>query len=129
MKRLALLVCVLAACGGPAPRDLADLVSEDSIYVEPLTGLPYSGPVYRAFASDRGKLQIEAELLNGEWEGEFIVYHRNGRVRYMGSFVGGQRCGPWTENADSIAPVNAYAELFSEIESMGIYPPCEQQGR
>jgi hypothetical protein len=123
------LVCFLVGCVGPAPRDLVDLISEDSTYVDPGTGLPYSGPVSSAFSSDPRKVEIEGELLNGEWDGELTVYHLNGRVRYMGSFVAGERCGPWTENADSVAPVNVYAELFSEIESMGIYPPCEPGNR
>lgn len=126
MKRLVLLLCFAAACTGPAPRDLVDLQSRDSVYVEPTTGLAYSGPVYRTFASDPSKVEVEGELLNGIWDGELIVYHPNGRIRYMGSFVGGVRCGPWTENADSVPPVSVYAELFREIESMGVYPPCEQ---
>ena len=60
-----------------------------------------------------------------DWDGELVVYHPNGRVRYMGSFTGGDRCGPWIENADSVPTENAYEDLVREVESMGLYPPCD----
>ena len=97
----------------------------DSIYVDPNTDRPYTGPVFRAFAEEFGRVQIEGELLEGEWDGELVVYHSNGRVRYAGSFDRGERCGPWTENADSVPLESVYEELVREVESMGLYPPCD----
>lgn len=116
---------LVGACGAAAPRDLSELVVEDSLYVDPNSERPYSGPVFRAFADDPPRIQLEGELLNGTWEGELIVFHPNGRVRYMGSFASGERCGPWTENADSVAPANLYEDFVREVESMGLYPPCD----
>jgi hypothetical protein len=126
VKSLGLLIlsAFTATCAGPAPRNLNDLAIDDSVYVEPATRLPYSGPVFRAFEGDPKRVQIEGELLDGSWDGELAVYHPNGRIRYLGSFSGGERCGPWTENADSVAASNVYDELTKEIESMGLYPPC-----
>ena len=124
MKILPLLLLFATACVGPAPRDLSDLVAADSAYVDPATDLPYSGPVFRVFPDDEDRIQLEGALLDGTWDGELKVYHPNGHIRYMGSFVAGQRCGAWTENADSVPEGSLYEELVSEIESMGIYPPC-----
>jgi len=120
----ALTLVVVAACGVPASRDLAELVVRDSLYLDSATWTPFSGPVHRTFPDDPTITQLEGELLDGVWEGELRVYHPNGRIRYMGSFAGGERCGPWTENADSTHPGSVYDELLREVESMGLYPTC-----
>ena len=125
MKRFLLVLLVLSACVGSAPRDLSELVVEDSVYVSADTRLPYSGRVFRVFPDQPGKVQLEGSLLEGTWNGDLTVFHANGRIRYMGSFAQGDRCGPWTENLDSLPPVNLYDELVRDIESMGIYPSCD----
>jgi hypothetical protein len=122
---LVLAALSAVACGETAPRDLAELVVRDSLYVDPGTGEAFSGPVFRRFASDLERIELEGELLEGVWEGELRVYHPNGRIRYMGSFRDGERCGPWTENADSTAVGSALDALLREVETMGLYPPCE----
>lgn len=119
------LLCLAGACAGPAPRDLDELVVLDSVYVDASTSLPYSGGVYRMFAADHARVQLEGHLLDGEWNGEFTVYHVNGRIRYLGSFARGQRCGAWTENADSVPTLSIYEEVVREIETLGLYPPCD----
>lgn len=96
----------------------------DSLYVDPGTGLPYTGPVVRYFDDAAETVQIRGALRDGTWDGELVVYHANGRVRYMGSFENGDRCGPWVENADSTPTLNVYEDLVREVESMGLYPPC-----
>ena len=50
----------------------------------------------------------------------------DGRIRYMGRFANGDRCGAWTENQDPDPPGSIYQELKQEIESMGLYPPCPE---
>jgi len=124
------------------PRDLAQLMVTDSLYVDPATGAPFSGPVVsyidpgdRSAGGEAGDVpgqevkrrwvQIEGTLREGVWDGELVVYHPNGRVRYMGSFARGERCGPWVENADSTPTLSTYEELVREVESMGLYPPCD----
>ncbi|MBT8487653.1 MAG: hypothetical protein HKN72_11455 [Gemmatimonadetes bacterium] len=114
-------------CGGdPPPRDLDTLAVRDSLYVEPETESLYNGPVYRDFADAPGEIQLAGRLSEGTWDGEMLVYHRNGAIRYMGSFHEGSRCGPWTENADSVRNQSIYQELVDEIESLGVYPPCPE---
>jgi len=120
------LVGLVGSCGGAAPQDLQDLSLRDSLYVNPSTGLPFSGPVFKPFPDIPEQVQLEGSLRDGFWEGELVVYHANGRVRYMGSFAEGARCGPWTENADSVATESVYDQLVREVESMGLYPPCEE---
>lgn len=117
------LATLVLACQVPA-RDLGTLTIVDSLYHEPSTSEPWSGPVFRPFASDSGSMQLEGALLDGAWDGDFRVYHPNGRIRYEGTFQKGERCGPWTENADSVPLASIYEELLREVESMGIYPPC-----
>ena len=121
---LVVVVGLLLACSDVAPRDLSTLVVQDSLYLEPETREPYSGPVFRHFADTPGEVQLEGRLREGTWDGEMRVYHPNGAIRYMGSFHHGSRCGPWTENADSVRNRSIYEELVDEIESLGVYPPC-----
>lgn len=119
------MLLLAGACDPTPPRDLGELVVQDSVYVEPSTGVPWSGPVYRSFSDDPAQLQLEGRLLDGEWDGELRVYHPNGRIRYMGSFARGQQCGAWTQNADSVPTLSLYEEVVREIETLGLYPPCD----
>ena len=86
--------------------------------------VPYTGRVFRMFETDPDKRQLQGALVDGVWQGEFVVYHGNGRMRYSGSFANGERCGPWLENRDAEPPEDIYEELVQEIESMGLYPEC-----
>lgn len=124
---VAVVLSAAHACGEPAPRDLSTLEVVDSVYVDPGSGVPYTGPVYRPFAADSEWVQVEGALSAGEWDGEFRVYHPNGRIRYMGAFDSGSRCGAWTENADSLSGGSVYEALLDEIESLGMYPPCPDE--
>lgn len=129
MTRRAFLLALaaFAACGPPPARALDELSVVDSTYVDPDTGVPYSGPVVRFFDDDPDRLQLVGSLAEGIWDGELVIYHPNGRVRYMGSFELGDRCGPWVENADSTATLNAYEDLVREVETLGMYPPCTDE--
>ncbi len=114
----------MIGCETPA-RDLTELVVVDSVYVDPTLDEPWTGPVYRRFEEDSARVQIQGTLLDGEWHGEMTVYHANGAVRYMGSFRNGERCGPWTENADSVPTGTVYEALVREVETLGMYPSCD----
>jgi len=120
-------LALLAGCLSAAPRDLGELAVEDSVYVDPASGAPYTGPVFRLFDDAPDRVQVEGELREGEWDGELRIYHPNGRIRYMGSFARGERCGPWTENADSLPTESVYEQLVGEIETLGMYPPCPER--
>jgi hypothetical protein len=119
-----LAVALAVGCYGPAPRDLTELRVADGLYLEPSSGQPFSGAVVRAFPDDPDRVQVRGTLVDGTWHGELTVFHPNGRVRYLGSFEQGERCGPWTENADSLPSDNTYEDLVREIESLSIYPAC-----
>ena len=127
MNRVLLLFALLspAACSGHEPTDLAALAVVDSLYVVPETLEPFSGPIVRYFEEPSDRVELEGGLRDGVFDGELVVYHPNGRIRYMGSFLDGERCGPWTENADSTETENVYAEVMREVESLGLYPPCD----
>ena len=118
-------LALAAACADARARPLDELIVRDSLYVDPASGEPFNGRVVRRFEEDSSRVQIEGRLREGVWDGEMIVYHPNGRVRYMGSFAGGERCGPWVENADSVPTESIYEDLVREVESMGLYPPCD----
>ena len=105
-------------------RDLRELVVRDSTYYAPETMEPYTGPVFRPFPGDSTRTEIQGALLAGTWHGELLVYHPSGRLRFAGSFAHGAKCGPWTEALADRDPVNLYDELTSEIETLGLYPPC-----
>jgi hypothetical protein len=121
---LAVLVTALAGCEQP-PRELTDLRVVDSLYMDPATGDLWTGAIVRHFEDEPEMVQIEGELLEGSWHGDLTVYHPNGRIRYMGSFNRGERCGAWTENADSTDLGSVYEALMREVETMGLYPPCD----
>lgn len=114
----------LGACRPEPARPLDSLAVVDSLYVDQASGVPFTGAVARLFPEEPRRVQIEGQLLDGVWHGDFAVYHPNGRIRYMGSFERGDRCGPWVENADSSELESVYEELVREVETMGLYPPC-----
>jgi hypothetical protein len=122
--RISIAVLLLAGCAEQR-RGLDELIVVDSVYLDPVTREPWTGPVFRAFDDDPGSTQLEGDLLEGAWDGDLRVYHPNGRIRYMGSFRGGDRCGPWTENSDSVPTESVYDALIREVETMGLYPACD----
>ena len=133
MNRRALLaVCLIAstlasACSALTPeRDLAELVLQDSTYLEPGSLTPYTGDVLRYFPQGPHRIQLRGHMRDGMWNGEITVYHPNGRIRYLGELADGVKCGVWTENMDPDPPKSLYRELKQEIESMGLYPPCPE---
>lgn len=127
MNRILLLSAFLlaTACSGHERTDLAALAVVDSLYVVPETLEPFSGPIVRYFEEPSDLVELEGGLRDGVFDGELVVYHPNGRVRYLGSFRDGQRCGPWTENADSTESGSVYDQVMREVETLGLYPPCD----
>ena len=123
---LCLAVPSLAACTRTPPREITELVVQDSTYLDPKTLLPYSGPVFRNFPGEGGGTQLEAMLRGGAWEGEFTIYHETGRIRYEGEMSGGAQCGAWIENESPVEPESAYEAIKEDLESLVIYPDCPE---
>lgn len=119
-----LLIASLVACTQIPPREVTELVVQDSTYLDPVTMLPYSGPVFRNFPGEEGRTQFEATLRDGTWEGELTVYHGTGRVRYQGQMSGGAQCGGWIENEDWVEPETVYEAIKQDLEALVIYPDC-----
>jgi len=60
-------------------------------YVDTLTGQPYSGPVYLAYAS--GGLETAGILVGGNFDGVVYHYHDNGQLWMQTTYVRGIRHG------------------------------------
>ena len=118
-----LVAVLLLGCAGP-PRDITQLVLQDSVYVVQETMESFSGRVYKSFEDDPNVVQLSGSLAGGRWNGELTVYYLNGRIRYQGEFVDGERCGTWFENRDEDPPAGLLAQVMEEIESLAMYPPC-----
>ncbi len=143
MPAWAVAALLWAGCLGAPPRELGELVLQDSTYLDPATMLPYSGAVVRSFrggglgdggggggglghgegGADR-RLELEATLLDGVWEGEFTVYHETGRVRYEGEMSAGVPCGAWVEQENPVEPESVYEAIKQDLESLVMYPEC-----
>ena len=119
----ALLPLLLPGCDG-RPRDLDELVLMDSTYLDPETRRPYSGTVFRSFAADPDRHQLEAALRDGTWHGELTVYHPTGRIRYQGEMAEGSQCGGWIQIDEPTAPDDPYEAIKEELEAIVMYPPC-----
>ena len=126
IRRVLLALVVTASACGELGRatDLRLLVARDGTYYDPESQEPFTGRVFRTFPGDSTRNEIVGALVDGTWHGELTVYHPSGRIRYMGSFDHGARCGPWTENQDDHDQETSFRRLVSDIESMAIYPPC-----
>lgn len=129
LRALLLVPLLLSGCSDVVRRvvPLDDLVLRDSVYMDAETLEPFTGGVERVFNDDPREVQLRGDLVNGMWNGDIIVYHENGRIRYMGSLSDGEKCGEWIENRDSDPPSDILAELKQEIESLGIYEPCPER--
>ena len=122
---LSLVLAALTACELPLSRPvpLDDLALKDSTYFSP-DGGPFTGRVERRFPEDSATVQLTGFLRNGVWEGEFRVYHPNGRIRFMGFLHDGMPCGEWIEEQPQDDPGSVYERLVDEIESLSVYEPC-----
>ncbi len=61
---------------------LDELTIQDSTYLDPETLAPYTGLVFRVFETAPETRKLHGALMDGAWQGELVVYHSNGRVRY-----------------------------------------------
>ncbi len=120
---LVVLVAFSLGCAGP-PSDIAQLVLQDSVYFDQETMEPFSGSVFKPFEDDPDAIQFSGFLENGRWNGEMTVYFSNGRIRYQGELLDGERCGTWLENRDEQEPGDLLSQVMEEIESLAMYAPC-----
>ena len=70
----------------------ADLVERDGLYYKKFTEVPFTGEV-----TGRGLGQIK----NGNKEGPWEFYYKNGQVEEKGDYKNGKREGPWVYYLDN----------------------------
>jgi len=120
---LAGLFVILGGCAAAESQDLAQLTVRDSTYLDPGTGLPYSGSVHQPFADTSG-IQLRGTLADGTWIGQLTVYFPSGRVRFEGEMANGGPCGGWIENERDVDPESELLDLKRELEAIVMYPAC-----
>jgi antitoxin component YwqK of YwqJK toxin-antitoxin module len=76
--------------GAPPPEDLAEWCGKPG-----LDGVPRREGPARSWYDD-GALRLEERWRDGERDGPFVEYHRNGRKAREGAWVNGRKDGPWT---------------------------------
>ena len=90
-----------------------DLVKRGGLYYKQFTDVPFSGKVTGknqgsfkngerdgAWISYRknGQLLSEGNYKNGQQEGSWVIYHENGQLLYKGNFKNGKKEGAWVRN-------------------------------
>ena len=124
LTRACVAVALLTGCAELTARNIDELVVQDSMYFHPETLEPYTGPVFKRFDSDAGQVQLRARLEGGTFNGELVVYHRDGRLRFEGTMANGTQCGGWYENEDESPPDDEWEALKRDLESIVVYPAC-----
>ena len=96
MKKAVLLVLALVAvgCADPIPRNLDDLVQQGDTWLDRETMRPYSGPVFRFLPNDTTRVQLSANLKDGQRDGPYESFHENGQLRTKATYVAGELDGP-----------------------------------
>ncbi|HIB08936.1 MAG TPA: hypothetical protein EYO20_03670 [Gemmatimonadetes bacterium] len=86
-------VVLVVGCGGPEPRDLDTLQQLNGVFMNPVDGQPYSGPV---FGFQEGRGWVTGSLKDGELDGLFeMYYNENGQLKSKGTFKDGEMDGPF----------------------------------
>jgi hypothetical protein len=94
MKRILSLIGVVlvVGCGGPEPRDRGTLQEVDGVYMNPMDGQPYSGPVFQMFGDGS---RMTGTYKDGERDGPYEEYYENGQLTEKGTYKDGERDGPF----------------------------------
>jgi antitoxin component YwqK of YwqJK toxin-antitoxin module len=85
-------LCETTGVGCPESVDFKDLVERDDVYFKKLTDVPFTGKV-------TGKSQ--GSIKDGEEDGPWVQYWKNGQLFKKGTFKDGKRDGPWVEYHDN----------------------------
>ena len=64
-----------------------DLVERDGLYYKKFTDVPFTGEI-----SDK---TTQGTFRNGEKEGPWVEYWKNGQLSFKGTYKDGKRDGPW----------------------------------
>ena len=83
------LALVSIGCSEPSPRNLDDLVKQNSLYLDPDTQEPFSGPVFRVSPNDPAQIVLTVDLLNGRLHGDFEDFDPTGVEQGLGLYATG----------------------------------------
>ena len=95
MNRILSLIGVVLVVGcGPEPRDIGTLQELDGLYMNPVDGQPYSGPVFgmkffQQFQQPGAVRTLTGSLKDGVLDGPIETYYENGQLRWKGA----RKCG------------------------------------
>jgi len=93
MNRILSLIGVVLVVGcGPEPRDLETLQELNGLYMNPMDGQPYSGPVFEMFTSGS---RMTVSLKDGELDGPFERYYEDGQLEQKTTYKDGVEDGPF----------------------------------
>ena len=124
MNRILSLIGVVLVVGcGPEPRNIETLLEVDGLYMNPVDGQPYSGPVFemdgdgsRGTGSlkdgkldgtvetyyENGQLREKGPFKDGVPDGPTEGYYENGQLWMKGTYKDGEKCGEWLEDGETV---------------------------
>ena len=115
MNRILSLIGVVLVVGcGPEPRDLETLQELNGLYMNPVDGQPYSGPVFEMFG-DGSRMTVS--LKDGDFDGPYERYYENGQLMLKGTYKDGEFDGPF----EQYFPIG-------KLESKGTYKDGVEDG-
>jgi len=91
----AVLVLGALGCAEPGARPKDDLLLEGSLYLDPETLEPYSGPVFTTLPGSSSEIEQRASLRDGHYDGAFEWYFGEGRLALRELYRDGKKDGPY----------------------------------
>ena len=79
-------LCETTGLGCPESVDFKDLIKRDGLYYKKFSDVPFNGKVTG---------QCQGTLKNGQWNGPFAIYHKNGQLNSKGTYKNGKEEGSW----------------------------------
>ncbi|MDA0329058.1 MAG: hypothetical protein O2958_08630 [Gemmatimonadetes bacterium] len=85
----------ISACNEPAPRPVAELVRQGSVFLDPESLKPYSGPVFATFADQPLVIAQRLSLRDGAYDGPYEAYFDNRQLSSKEIYQEGIKHGPY----------------------------------
>lgn len=89
------LPLAVAACSGPEPLPMTELVRQGGEYLHPGTMEPFSGVAFASFADAPRHIERRASLRDGRYDGPFELFFENSRLSVREVYREGQKDGPY----------------------------------
>jgi hypothetical protein len=89
------LALVAYGCDEPVARPKSELLLQGSLYLDPATLEPYSGPVFTTFGGSPPRIEQRASLRDGHYDGPFEWYFGKGQLALRELYRDGRKDGPY----------------------------------